>query len=264
MTEEEQRKIFSANLVRIMESQKKTQADMVRHFNISKSTASNWYNGIKLPRMGKIDDLCTWLDVHRSELLESKSELARSASPDKEPQRYKEAKAVDDTLNDAGHVEWIEYGRYLAGRSEYRHTGNNPAVIKTIRDYFTPSAAGYAEPAGDDYEDIPLPDDAPVDTDFSVHVKGVSMMPYLKDGQRVYVKQHVDMKQGDVGVFFYDGATYIKMYGPLYDGSIMLLSANPDCEDQNVHISKDSNSTLICFGKVLLDEKLPAPVYKGR
>lgn len=46
--------IFSENLQRIMKERDKTQADLARYFSISSATASDWYNGKKMPRADKL------------------------------------------------------------------------------------------------------------------------------------------------------------------------------------------------------------------
>lgn len=62
--------IFSENLQKLMIRQGKTQADICRRFKISSATASDWYNGKKMPRADKLQALATWLGVNLSDLLE--------------------------------------------------------------------------------------------------------------------------------------------------------------------------------------------------
>lgn len=62
--------IFSENLQRMMIRQGKTQADLARRFGCSSATASDWYNGKKMPRADKLQALATWLGVGLSDLLE--------------------------------------------------------------------------------------------------------------------------------------------------------------------------------------------------
>jgi Helix-turn-helix. len=72
MSEEEIRKIFSKNLVQLLEKRGKTQKDLVNFIGVSSSTVSNWCTGQKLPRMDKIQAISVWLGVENSELLETK------------------------------------------------------------------------------------------------------------------------------------------------------------------------------------------------
>ena len=70
MTEAEQRKIFSENLTNLLQRCGKTQLQLANSLDVSKSTVSSWCSGIKMPRMGKIDEIAAWLSVSRSELIE--------------------------------------------------------------------------------------------------------------------------------------------------------------------------------------------------
>ena len=134
--------------------------------------------------------------------------------------------------------------------------------ITYIRHYLYSPAAGVNGLASDEYEDIPKPDDAPDGADYCLTVSGDSMEPYIKDKQMIYVSQKAQLHPMDVGVFAYQGGTYVKQYAPSYDGSVYLLSANPKREDANITVTADNASSLVCFGKVLLDKKLPEPIYR--
>lgn len=63
-------KIISANLKRIAFDRDKTQADIARDLKINKGTISSWMNGTRIPRISKIDMLCKYFDVSRSEIME--------------------------------------------------------------------------------------------------------------------------------------------------------------------------------------------------
>lgn len=151
---------------------------------------------------------------------------------------------VDDVLDE-------EYARCTAGELVY------------IRHYLVPAAAGYASPIeGEDYEDIPLPDGAPAGADFCITVRGDSMEPFIPDGSLAYVKRGASLQEFDVGIFYVDGDALIKQWCVDYGGTLHLLSANPKREDANRQIPKGSTSTVVCFGKVLMDHRLPAPIYQ--
>lgn len=171
------------------------------------------------------------------------------------------ADAIYNALNELGKEEYIRYGRYLTGRDEYRAKDTEPQV-EYIRHYLTSAAAGYAAPIeGEDYELVVRGADVPAKADFSIDISGDSMLPYIADGQTVYVQRGADLVEFDVGIFFVDGDVYCKQWCPSYDGSLYLLSANPKRQDANVTISRDAGRSCVCFGKVLLDKKLPRPVY---
>ena len=74
MSEETMKKIFSTNLKRLLELNDKQAADIVRDLGVPFSTVSNWINGLKFPRMGKIEMLAEYLHCDKSDLIEDKGE----------------------------------------------------------------------------------------------------------------------------------------------------------------------------------------------
>lgn len=134
--------------------------------------------------------------------------------------------------------------------------------VEYIRHYLTSAAAGYAAPIeGEDYELVVRGADVPAKADFSLDISGDSMMPYIKNGQTVYVQRAAELHEFEVGIFFVDGDVFCKQWCPGYAGETYLLSANPKRQDANITISRDSGRNCVYFGKVLLDKKLPRPVY---
>ena len=134
--------------------------------------------------------------------------------------------------------------------------------LGTIRHYlYSPAAGPDGQISGSDYEDLPRTQETPHGADYCLTVSGDSMMPYLYDGQMIYVSEDGPVRPLEIGVFFYRGAVYVKQYSPEPDGSIVLLSANPARERNNVIIPAESVPDLICYGKVLGIKKPPRPVY---
>lgn len=74
MSEDEFKKIFSKKLKYYMNKYEKTQSDLVNDLGFNKSTVSTWINGVKIPRMDKIDALCNYFHIRRSDLLEDKDD----------------------------------------------------------------------------------------------------------------------------------------------------------------------------------------------
>lgn len=134
-----------------------------------------------------------------------------------------------------------------------------------IRLYRTPAAAGLASPIeGEDYDRVPRDAKTPWNADFMVRIQGDSMEPYIKNGDTVYVQRDTTLVDMDVGIFFLDGDVYCKQICQDSYGNIYLLSANPKRQALNKTILRNSTSTFICFGKVLLPHRLPEPRYKWR
>lgn len=74
MSEQDYGRIIGANLKRLAWERRKTQADISRDLGISKATVSSWMNGTRIPRMDKIDMLCDYFSVKRSEIMEPHDE----------------------------------------------------------------------------------------------------------------------------------------------------------------------------------------------
>lgn len=128
--------------------------------------------------------------------------------------------------------------------------------------YTTPSAAGYSVPLdGDNFEMILVDDNVPSDADFAVKIQGNSMYPYINDGDTVYVKKDCELSIGDIGIFCVDGAMYCKQYYVDKERNAILVSANPKLRHTNVYIGVGSNTSVKCYGKVLLNDRIDLPSY---
>lgn len=168
---------------------------------------------------------------------------------------------IHNALNPSGQEELERYGNYLCAQEIYQRKDTEPH-IEYIRHYIVPAAAGYASPIeGEDYELIPLDPRAPRSADFCISVSGDSMEPYIADGSIAYVKRGVSLQPFDVGVFYVDGDVLVKQFCHDAFRNLYLLSANPAREDANRFISAESGSRVVCYGKVLLPNRLPRPIY---
>lgn len=137
--------------------------------------------------------------------------------------------------------------------------------LGTIRHFFySPAAGPDGLNAGEDFEEIPRTLDMPKNADYCLTISGDSMEPYIHAGDTIFISTKEQVREMEVGVWFFQGGTYVKQYSPSYDGSVYLLSANPAREAANVYIPREATPSLICFGKVLGLKKLPAPQYDGR
>ena len=74
MSDSEMQKIFVENLKRILKEKKCLASEPAEGIGVRKSTVSNWMNGLSLPRMDKINKICGFLNVERSELFEDTKE----------------------------------------------------------------------------------------------------------------------------------------------------------------------------------------------
>lgn len=73
MADEELRRLFAMKLNYYLEKNGFNQADMSRKMKVSTATAAKWCTGQTMPRVDKIQSLCNWLGISKSDLLEEKT-----------------------------------------------------------------------------------------------------------------------------------------------------------------------------------------------
>ena len=168
-------------------------------------------------------------------------------------------------LNEQGQLMALDYMDFLLTRYAAfpEETEDNVLDLGEIRWYLHAPAAGYSAPVLDeDYIDISRTEDMPKNADYCLNVRGDSMEPYIHDGQRVFVRRTSSMlEDGEVGVWAWQGETFVKQVAEDAFGNIHLLSANPKREDANIFVRRADIDQLTCLGKVLLPKRLPMPHY---
>ena len=65
------RKTFQRNLVRLFAEKNKMKKDLADYVGVSANTVTSWCAGQKVPRMDKLDMICNFFHVERSELLQA-------------------------------------------------------------------------------------------------------------------------------------------------------------------------------------------------
>ena len=76
MSENELNMLIAARIQHYLEAKNKTQADLAEYMGVSQATVSNWCNGVKMPRMDKIDKICEFFGIERSDLMVEDKEPA--------------------------------------------------------------------------------------------------------------------------------------------------------------------------------------------
>ena len=74
MSDNELNSIISNNITKQLSIHNKTQLELAEYMNVSQATVSNWCKGTKMPRMSKIDMICDFFSIKRSDLLDDKSD----------------------------------------------------------------------------------------------------------------------------------------------------------------------------------------------
>lgn len=68
--EEDMAKTIGWNINALLLRADKTQIDLAEYLGVSKSTISMWVNGVRVPRMARIDAMARYFGVNRSDIME--------------------------------------------------------------------------------------------------------------------------------------------------------------------------------------------------
>ena len=79
--EESIRSVICGNLNRLLHQRRMTQKELSDYMGVSASTVNDWVRGKKIPRMDKVDKLCSIFGVSREEILYDHSSRTNPASP---------------------------------------------------------------------------------------------------------------------------------------------------------------------------------------
>lgn len=74
MPEQDFNAVFSKRLRYYLDKFDMTQAELAKRLGVGTTSVYNWCNGIKTPRMDKVDAMCDLFHCNRSDLIEDKSE----------------------------------------------------------------------------------------------------------------------------------------------------------------------------------------------
>ena len=149
-------------------------------------------------------------------------------------------------LNDLGVRKLQEYATLLEESGRYTYVPE-PEAPRMLRLYSLPASAGTGSfMDSDDYEWIEVDGTVPLSADFGVPVSGNSMYPRFADSQVVWVHEQPSVENGEIGIFYYDGDSYIKRLEQDHKG-LSLVSINPEYKPIRV-TEMDSFSV---FGKVV-------------
>lgn len=248
-----------------------TQKELSQMINVSETSIKCWESGSKSPSVQRIIALCKALDVSTDCLLgfsNSDSEqngVYNLLYTPSEKILLKNYRALDkhgkDMVEAVCRME-LQRIRDDSSRRELEFFYRSSRGVRTIPKYLTPIAAGFSAPIDEDnFELIEIDSHVPPEANFAVTISGNSMFPYIEDGDVVYVHRTNVIEVGDVGVFCVDGAMYCKQYYKDAYGNLTLVSANPELKDSNIELSFESNSSIVCYGKVLLGKRIPFPKY---
>ena len=104
--------------------------------------------------------------------------------------------------------------------------------------------------------------DMPDGTDFCLRLDNDCMEPFLKKGELVCIDRHVTPEEMQPGLFYYQGRVLCRQWCEDSSGTLYLLCANPKRESENLALGRAEKGACLCLGRVILDKRLPMPVYQ--
>lgn len=118
MAQEEYAKVIAKNLKRIAYEHHKTQADIARDLKLKQATVSSWMVGTRIPRMDKIDLLCSYFNCSRTEIMEDSPSTYKITVTKEEHDILR----LFRSLSSEGQAAAASYLSVMANMPEYKKT----------------------------------------------------------------------------------------------------------------------------------------------
>ena len=226
-----------------------TQQELGAKIGISKNAIGNYEKGFRSPKKDTMFDLANAFNISIDDLfppvqknavestkhLPDASDLLTQQITDKVVQLTTQNKKIVLRTSE----ELLE----SQNEEEMKINEVSEDIIQLYSyDYYDhPASAGTGQYLNDvRVERIELPVD--IDADFVIPIKGDSMEPDYHDGDLVFIQTSVDLNNGVIGVFNYDGDAYIKQL-VIDKEQAYLHSLNPAYKD--MPITPDTNFRII-------------------
>jgi len=221
------KQIMADNIKRLLSAKGLNPRQLAIALDFKYTTVNDWVNAKTYPRIDKIEMLANFFNVSKSDLVENKNEEIATTSP---------VQAIYDQLTPPRQAKALTYlEKQLLEQNEEETKKNEVSeVIQLyVYDYYDHAAsAGTGQYLNDvRVEQIELPID--VDADFVIPIKGDSMEPDYHDGDLVFIQTSVDLNDGVIGVFNYNGEAYIKQL-VIDTEQAYLHSLNPKYKDMPI------------------------------
>lgn len=222
-------------------SKKMTQSELAEILNTTKQTISRYEKGERKANQDMLFKLCDIFSVTIDDFFPQKQHNTSTPTP--------QVLHLDRELKEPQHSAWVNHGENLLKQQDTvenskntvensKNTVDEPHIIYYTYDYYDqPASAGTGQYLNDvQVEQIQLPVD--YKADFVVRIAGDSMKPDYHSGDYIFVKLSVDLTDGDIGVFYYEGNAYIKELRINKTGAY-LHSLNPDYKDLPITTDTD-------------------------
>ena len=231
---------------------KKSQSDAAKYLGVTPQAISNWERGYT-----RIDciSLFRLLDLYGSEI----TAFLRSCGllGERESQRGQAEEQLLALYRKLDEKDRKRFLRIAAAFSEEEPI-NAKKQTRVIPLYRFLAAAGIPSPQpGEDYDALSVAEDDPAD--FAARIAGDSMEPYIHDGDTVYCVRSIDLRDGDVGIFYADSGMVCKQFLRDSEGNVYLFSVNRERAEADLYFPASSGQSFCCYGKVLLKDHIPLP-----
>lgn len=236
----------------LREAKNITQKELADELHVSTVTISSWENGNKNPSIDAVRKIAIAFHVSSDIMLNISDEDAPMFS-DREIGLVNRFRSLDthgkttvETVCD------LEYDRVKKNKRTISLSKTTKSNRRFIPRYLTSAAAGPSFPVdGDEYDLIQVDDSIPEAADFAVVIHGTSMLPYIHDGETVYVRRSPTIEPGEIGIFNVDGSLYCKRYVVDKEGNVSLVSTNSAMQKSNVVIMKNGTRAVRLYGVVI-------------
>ena len=184
-----------------------TQDELAKRLNTTKQTISRYEKGDRKANQDMLFELCDIFGVSIDDFFPSQNESTQTSTTSK-------IQSIYDQLEPPRQGKVLTYAERQLDEQENEDKAKINEVSEVIQlysyNYYDHAAsAGTGQYLNDvRVERIELPVD--VDADFVIPIKGDSMEPDYLDGDLVFIQTSVDLNDGVIGVFNYNGEAYIK------------------------------------------------------
>lgn len=224
--------ILGSSIKEVRKSKKLTQKKLAELTGFKQNTISNHENGNRQLDEKDIRIYAQALEVSPQYLFD----LAKPSSIDTSP-TTSPIQSIYDELKPPRQAKVLTYAEKQLDEQRNEEEMKKNEVSEIIQlysyDYYDhATSAGTGQYLNDvRVERIELPVD--VDADFVIPIKGDSMEPDYQDGDLVFIQTSVDLNDGVIGVFNYNGEAYIKQL-VIDEDQAYLHSLNPEYKDMPI------------------------------
>lgn len=216
-----------------------TQDELAKRLNTTKQTISRYEKGDRKANQDMLFELCDIFGVSIDDFFPSQNEALQSPTaslPDASDLLTQQiTDKVVQLTQDNKKIVLRTSEELLESQNEEETKENEVSEVIQLYsyDYYDHAAsAGTGQYLNDvRVERIELPVD--IDADFVIPIKGDSMEPDYHDGDLVFIQTSVDLNNGVIGVFNYNGDAYIKQL-VIDKDQAYLHSLNPAYKDMPI------------------------------